>query len=102
MRIGDWSSDVCSSDLRGALEGITTSELARLLPLRRKLSWNVFSQVVLQAKMQNLARGKSRSELAGTKQKRLPRSAFRNMLQQLRGWIARLEDRKSTRLNSSH
>ncbi|HEY9549729.1 MAG TPA: class I SAM-dependent methyltransferase [Kiloniellaceae bacterium] len=76
---------------RGALEGITTSELARLLPLRRKLSWNVFSQVVLQAKMQNLARGKSRSELAGTKQKRLPRSAFRNMLQQLRGWIARLE-----------
>jgi ribosomal protein L11 methylase PrmA len=76
---------------RGALEGITTTELARVLPLRRKLSWNVFSQVVLQAKMQNLARGKSRSELAGTKQKKLPPSAFRNMLAQLRGWIAGLE-----------
>jgi ribosomal protein L11 methylase PrmA len=62
-----------------------------VLPLRRKLSWNVFSQVVLQAKMQNLARGKSRSELAGTKQKKLPPSAFRNMLAQLRGWIAGLE-----------
>jgi ribosomal protein L11 methylase PrmA len=76
---------------RGALEGITTTELARVLPLRRKLSWNVFSQVVLQAKMQNLARGKSRSELAGTKRKKLPPSAFRNMLTQLRGWIAGLE-----------
>lgn len=76
---------------RGALEGITTSELARLLPLRRKLSWNVFSQVILQAKMQNLARGKSRSELAVTRQKRLPPQAFRNMLTQLRGWIAGLE-----------
>lgn len=76
---------------RGALEGIPTTELARLLPLRRKLSWNVFSQVALQAKMQTLARGKSRSELAGTKQKRLPAAAFRNMLLQLHGWIAKLE-----------
>lgn len=76
---------------RGGLEGIATGDLAKLLPLRRKLSWNVFSQVVLQAKMQGLARGKSRSELAHTKERKLPRTAFRNMLLQLRGWIDKLE-----------
>lgn len=76
---------------RGALEGIPTTELARLLPLRHKLSWNVFSQVVLQAKLQNLARSKSRSDLATTRQKRLPVAAFRNMLMQLRAWIEKLE-----------
>ena len=76
---------------RGALEGITTADLAKLLPLRRKLSWNVFSQVVLQAKMQGLARGKSRSELSSAKQRRLPQAAFLNMLAQLRGWIEGLQ-----------
>jgi ribosomal protein L11 methylase PrmA len=76
---------------RGSLEGISTTDLVRLLPLRRKLSWNVFSQVVLQAKMQGLARRKTRSELVEAKRQQLPRSAFRNMLLQLRDWIARLE-----------
>lgn len=76
---------------RGNLEGIPISELARLLPLRRKLSWNVFSQIVLPAKMQGLARTKNRSELAETRRKQLPRTAYRNLLAQLRGWIAKLE-----------
>ena len=35
---------------RGALEGIDTEELNRLLPWRSKLSWNVFTHVVLQAR----------------------------------------------------
>jgi ribosomal protein L11 methylase PrmA len=78
---------------RGSQEGITTAELASLLPFRSKLSWNVFSQVVLQAKMQRSARGRSRSDLAQVRQRQLPKSAFRNMLLQLRGWIARLEPR---------
>ena len=76
---------------RGALEGITTDELAKLLPFRRKVSWNVLSQVVLPAKMQGMARNKSRSKLSSVKEKQLPRSAFQNMLTQLRGWIAKLE-----------
>ncbi len=76
---------------RGGLEGISTGDLAKLLPLRRKLSWNVFSQVVLQAKMQGLARSKSRSELAQTKDRKLPQASFRNMLVQLRGWIEKLQ-----------
>jgi hypothetical protein len=32
---------------RGSLEGIPTRDLARLLPLGKRLSWNVLSQVVL-------------------------------------------------------
>ena len=76
---------------RGSLEGIATTELAQLLPLRRKFSWNVLSQVVLQAKMQGLAQNRSKVELSGTKQKRLPLTAFQNMLTQLRVWIAKLQ-----------
>lgn len=79
---------------RGSLEGIPTDELARLLPFRRKLSWNVFSQVVLQARMQTMARGKSRSELADAKKRQLPRSSYRSMLVQLRDWIAGIEPLK--------
>jgi len=79
---------------RGSLEGIATEELARLLPFRRKLSWNVFSQVVLQARMQDMARGKSRSELAEAKKRQLPCQSYRNMLVQLRDWIAGLEPLK--------
>ena len=37
---------------RGCLEGIDTLELNRLLKFRHKLSWNVFSNVSLQAKFQ--------------------------------------------------
>lgn len=76
---------------RGSLEGITTTDLARILPFKSKLSWNVFSQVVLQAKMQGVARTKTKSELADTKRKSLPKTAFRNMLAQLRSWIEGLE-----------
>ena len=36
---------------RGGLEGIPTAELNRLLPLRRKLSWNVLTNVVMPASL---------------------------------------------------
>ncbi len=38
---------------RGNLEGIPTPELSRLLPVARKLSWNVFIHVALQARLHN-------------------------------------------------
>lgn len=75
---------------RGSLEGITAQDLTRLLPLRRKLSWNALSQVVLPAKLQRSAVGCELSELTRIKQRTLPRAAFRAMLTQLRGWIGRL------------
>ncbi len=76
---------------RGSLEGITTTDLARLLPLRRKVSWNVFTQVVLQAKLQAAALAKPARDGAARPQKALPRTAYRGMLRQLRRWISGLQ-----------
>jgi len=76
---------------RGSLEGITTADLNRLLPWWRKcLSWNAFTQVYLQAKMQSLAMAKPQAALQAVKTRPLPRTAFIGLLMQLRHWIAQL------------
>jgi ribosomal protein L11 methylase PrmA len=75
---------------RGNLEGITTTDLSRMLSLRQKLSWNAISQIVLPARMQKTAIAKRPDDLGKLKQRRLPLHAFRAMLTQLRNWIAKL------------
>jgi len=71
---------------RGNLEGIETVQLARLLPFRKKLSWNVLTHVVLQAYFQkNTGKGG-----ASTTKRQLPKQAFENMLRSLHTWIGRL------------
>jgi hypothetical protein len=74
---------------RGNVEGISTTELARLLPFRKKLSWNVLTQVVLQAYFQE---GSGNVEKATTtdKKRQLPKQAFENMLRSLHNWINKL------------
>src|SRR3546814_19624985 len=37
MRISDWSSDVCSSDLNGCASAATTRECLRLFTVRRQI-----------------------------------------------------------------
>lgn len=74
---------------RGSQEGISVGELHRLLPLRSKFSWNVFTQVVLQARLHNAVADKEAPAEASTR--KLPKAAFRRMLEGLRRWIARLE-----------
>ncbi|OFW08757.1 MAG: hypothetical protein A3H96_04765 [Acidobacteria bacterium RIFCSPLOWO2_02_FULL_67_36] len=78
---------------RGAFEGIPTTELNALLPLGRKLSWNVFSHVTLPARIE--ARLVAHASAARVERPRRPlsRAAYKGMLEQLRGWIARLEPR---------
>ena len=76
---------------RGNLEGIGVLEVERLLPLRRKLSWNVISHVVLQAKLHKAAIGKPQATIEKVRERQLSRTAFRGLLTQLRRWIARLE-----------
>jgi ribosomal protein L11 methylase PrmA len=76
---------------RGRLEGIPTADLARLLPLRRKLSWNVLSHVVLQARLETMARRRPEASVSAVRGRTLSRTAFRGLLLQLRRWIARLE-----------
>lgn len=74
---------------RGNLEGIATADLARILPLGRKLSWNVLVHVLLQDRFQQSS---AASETIGQqlRQGRLPKAQFRAMLDQLRKWIGTL------------
>ena len=77
---------------RGNMDGIPTADLARLLPMRRKLlSWGTLNHVALPAWIQGRAVRGGRSQAAKTiERKRLPRTAFTHMLKQLRRWIATL------------
>lgn len=71
---------------RGNLEGIPTSDLARLLPLSKRLSWKLLVHVILQDRLQHSSR--STKNLGEALQNRsLPRTQFRAMIEQLRGWI---------------
>ena len=83
---------------RGSLEGISTADLSALLPLHRKLSWNVLSQLVLPAFFDRSARGKgvqtSASALAKAK---FPLPAFRKLLNRLRDWVSSLSPRYQPR-----
>lgn len=77
---------------RGALDGITAVELNDLLPMHRKFSWNVFTQVVMQARLQA---GTQRDDAAidRARERKLPLIGLQQMLHSMRKWIARLEPR---------
>jgi ribosomal protein L11 methylase PrmA len=75
---------------RGALEGISGQDLARLLPLRRKLSWNLLTHVVLPQKLQAAALAREGGKVGEIKKRTLPKSALVNMLRQLKSWIEKL------------
>lgn len=75
---------------RGTPEGITAQELRQVLPLSKKLSWNVLTQVVMQASLQSAAASPEKArDTIGTG--KLSKIAFRHMLTGLRRWISRLE-----------
>lgn len=80
-----------NSWFRGALEGIPTAEIARLVPARRKLSFRMLAHVSLPAMIQRraLGAGKITAKPKST-QRPLSRTAYRALLRQLRNWIAGL------------
>jgi ribosomal protein L11 methylase PrmA len=77
---------------RGSLEGVSNQDLNKLLPLRKKLSLKMQAHVVMPARMQHkvdeqsVGKTKPMSALKG-----LPRTSYKGLLTQLRGWIAGLE-----------
>jgi ribosomal protein L11 methylase PrmA len=77
---------------RGSMEGIPVEHLARALPLRARLSWNVLKHVVLHALLEKAPAAKERPA-AAIRQVKLPLAAFREILRGLRDWIGRLEPR---------
>jgi ribosomal protein L11 methylase PrmA len=80
---------------RGSLEGIPTQDLARLLPLRRKLSWRVMTYVVLQARLHETANDPNGAAFDRaqriSRRRALSRAGFLGILTQLRDWVAGLE-----------
>ncbi|MFY0691892.1 MAG: class I SAM-dependent methyltransferase [Paracoccaceae bacterium] len=80
---------------RGTLEGIPTSEIARILPFRHAFSLNVLTQVFLQARLERQALRNRGKVAAAIKKKELPEHAYRGLLIQLRRWIAKLKPRDS-------
>lgn len=82
---------------QGALEGLPTPDFARLLPFHRKLSWNVLSNIVLQAGFERSARRGNLSIKSETlRSAKFPLVSYRRLLQRLRAWIDRLQPRDKT------
>ena len=81
---------------RGSPEGIGAAELSALLPLRKKLSWRVLTNVVMQGSLQKTRSSDAHKAVAG--KLRFPKPAFVRLLRGLRTWIASLHpaDRQPT------
>jgi ribosomal protein L11 methylase PrmA len=77
---------------RGTQEGIPTGEINRLIPLRRKLSWNMLSSVLLQATLEKTAqRADGALDAGALRQAAFPKTSYRSLLRRLRLWIESLE-----------
>ena len=74
---------------RGSLEGISVEDLARVLPWRCRLSWNILTNVFMQARLQRAPSSSAAATKMATR--RLPRLGFEQMLRGMRKWIAGLE-----------
>jgi len=81
---------------RGSPEGIGAAELSALLPLRKKFSWRVLTNVVMQGSLQKTRSSDAHKAVAG--KLRFPKPAFVRLLRGLRTWIEALRpaDRQPT------
>jgi ribosomal protein L11 methylase PrmA len=81
---------------RGSPEGIGAAELNAMLPFRRKLSWRVFTNIVMQGSLQKTSTSDAKKAVGANL--RFPKGAFARMLRGLRTWIESLEpaDRRPT------
>lgn len=75
---------------RGSMEGITSKELNAVLPFRKKFSWNVFTQVVMQASLQKASAGEDGRRIIKNSTKLSP-TAYVNIIEGLRRWISDLK-----------
>src|SRR3546814_10052617 len=98
MRISDWSSDVCSSDL--GVEGLVDHRHHRRAGLARAVEHAVEHVLYLPAELAQRAR----ADQAAAALERVEHAPDRAQALEVVGAFApdRQQDRKSTRLNSSH
>ena len=79
---------------RGSLQGISAEQLSDLLPWYRKLSWGVFTNVVMQARLQNQTRANDKA-LRRAESRKLPLIAYKELLGGMRRMVARLQPKRT-------
>jgi len=78
---------------RGSMEGISTPDLNRLLPLPKKIDWNTFSHVYLQAKF-NIAASSINKKLDNKNTRNLPLNSLSGMVDGLLKWVSKLQPKQ--------
>src|SRR3546814_1287860 len=101
MRISDWSSDVCSSDLFGAQEPGDAEEIKNFCSLTYDVSFPLMAKIDVNGDdadpvFKHLKKEKTGLLGSGIKWN------FTKFLVDREGRTVSRQDRKSTRLNSSH
>jgi ribosomal protein L11 methylase PrmA len=76
---------------RGSVEGIPSEDLAQALRAKHKLSWRIWTEVLIPVWLQRSARSNPSRGVAA-KQRKLPLNALQFMLRNLKGWISGLRD----------
>jgi ribosomal protein L11 methylase PrmA len=76
---------------RGSLEGIASEDLARALRPKHKLSWRIWSEVLIPVWLQRSAQSRPSKAVVASRRK-LPMDAFQFILRNLRSWIAGMRD----------
>src|SRR3546814_6263920 len=99
MRISDWSSDVCSSDLFGPLHQIGKQNLGQLGGIVLGRRFERMEERGYSRGSTRLLKGRNGRRLADT---RYPREPLKGCRGNTPWWRRPQIDRKSTRLNSSH
>src|SRR3546814_3572501 len=100
MRISDWSSDVCSSDLVGVNSQINSQQGGSVIVQVSRDAFGYHNRNVLVPKGSRLICDYSSPRKQG--ETRLAFNCTRILMAGYRAEILQLTDRKSTRLNSSH
>jgi ribosomal protein L11 methylase PrmA len=76
---------------RGALEGIPTEYIARMLPVRARLSFRANVHVFWPSHFQKGTQKDALSQAEGTRSRGLSKAGFEGLLKQLQRWIASLQ-----------
>ena len=89
---------------RGALAGIASAELGRVLPLRAWFNWMILSNVILPARFERKSLAlKSRRRISkNVERRKLPKNSYRSLLTTLRKGISRLEEPRSDSVWASY
>jgi ribosomal protein L11 methylase PrmA len=83
---------------RGRMEGITTLDLAQLIPIHKRFSWNIFSHIFLPARIEKSAIKNQAQAISKAKQvTKISKFAYEGLLYQFRNWIDKLKPRQANK-----